>query len=73
VLAAALAATAVPCRATARGCPSDNVLGVLLIAVVLGAVILGVLAWIWFRWERGPFWRVVRLLSWIPRGRRPRR
>jgi hypothetical protein len=69
VLAVLHAATSVPCRATARGCPSNNMFGVLLIALFLGAVILGVLAWVWFRWERGPFWTVMRVLNRISRRR----
>jgi hypothetical protein len=62
----------IPCRAAAHGCSSDNVVGVVLILVLVGAAVLGALATVWFRWERGPFLRVMRLLSWMPRGRWPR-
>jgi hypothetical protein len=63
----------IPCRATAHGCSSDNLVGVLLIVLLIGAAVMGALALVWFHWERGPFWRVMRLLSWTPRGRTPRR
>jgi len=63
----ALAST--PCRATPHGCSSDNLIGVLLIAILVGAAVVGALAWVWFRWERGPFWTVMRLLNRTPRER----
>lgn len=62
-----------PCRATAHGCSSDNLVGVLLIALLIGAAVMGVLAWVWFGWERGPFWAVMRLLSRTRRERKGRR
>jgi hypothetical protein len=68
---AVLAST--PCRATTHGCSSDNLVGVLLIVLLIGAAGIGAMAWVWFRWERGPFWTVMRLLSRTPRERGPRR
>jgi hypothetical protein len=52
-----------PCRATEKGCAGDNVLGVIALALLAAGVVASVLAWIWFRWERGPFPTIMRLLS----------
>jgi hypothetical protein len=46
-------ASSTPCRATAAGCPQDNVIGVVLILGLVGFAVMGVLAWIWTRWGRG--------------------
>jgi hypothetical protein len=59
-------AVSAPCRATARGCPGENIVGTALIVFVVGAAVAGVLASVWFRWERGPFWVLMRLLNRTP-------
>jgi hypothetical protein len=58
-------ASSTPCRASERGCGGDDIAGVILLVLLGGGVILGVLSWIWFRWERGPFWLIMRLLGRI--------
>jgi hypothetical protein len=52
-----------PCRASEKGCGGGNVVGVILLVFLAAGAILGVLSWIWFRWERGPFMTIMRVLA----------
>jgi hypothetical protein len=54
------------CSASANGCPQDNILGVVLILGLVGFAVMGVFAWIWKRWGRGPFPFVMSLLGRFP-------
>jgi hypothetical protein len=56
-----------PCRLRETGCAGGNVIGVILLALLVAGVVVSVLAWIWFRWERGPFPTIMRLLSMLRR------
>jgi hypothetical protein len=52
-----------PCRASERGCSGSDILGVFVLVALAAGVIVCVLAWIWFRWERGPFPLLMSLLD----------
>jgi hypothetical protein len=36
---------------------------VILLVIVVCAAGTGLLSWIWFRWEKGPFWRVLEFFT----------
>jgi hypothetical protein len=63
--------TTIPCHARENGCGDGNVVGVIVLVILFCGAVTGLLAWVWFRWERGPFWRLMNLLSggWKRRGR----
>jgi hypothetical protein len=65
-----LFASATPCRATAAGCPHDNLIGVVLILGLVGFAVMGVLAWIWTRWGRGPFPMLMNIFGRFPTWRK---
>jgi hypothetical protein len=64
-----LASSDTPCQAQIHGCHQATWVQIAAVVVFVGGAVMAVLAWIWFRWERGPFWIVIRLLT----GERPRR
>ena len=53
-------------------CHGENLFGVLLIVFLAVAVAVGIMGWIWVRWERGPFWIVMRFLTITREKRKPR-
>jgi hypothetical protein len=61
-----LLASTTHCRATAKGCTADNVIGIVIVVLLFGALVVGVLSWIWFRWGRGPFPAIMNLLAVDP-------
>lgn len=65
-------ASSTSCRATAAGCPQDEVLGVVLILGMVGFAVMGVLAWIWTRWGRGPFPLLMGVMGRFPTWRKKR-
>ena len=54
---------ATPCRASAAGCPTDNVVGIIIFGAFVAAVILGVFSWISSRWGRGPLPWILRTMA----------
>lgn len=60
------------CSSSANGCPQDNVLGVILILGLVGFAVMGVLAWIWTRWGRGPFPMLMNVFDRFPTWRKRR-
>jgi hypothetical protein len=56
-------ASSIPCRASERGCGGSNVLGVILLVFLGLAAIVGILSWVWSRWERGPFPLIMRIFG----------
>jgi hypothetical protein len=65
-------ASSTPCRATAAGCPQDNVIGVILILGLVGFAVMGVLGWVWTRWGRGPFPILMNMFGRFPTWRKRR-
>ena len=65
-----LIGSSTPCRATAAGCPQDNILGVILIVGLAGFAVMGVLGWIWTRWSRGPFPTLMSIFGRFPAWRK---
>jgi hypothetical protein len=65
---------AASCESDGEGaCPGENLVVVALIVFLVFAFALGIMAWVWFRWERGPFWAVMRILTCTREKRGPRR
>jgi hypothetical protein len=58
----------VPCKAAEHGCAGEDLIGIVLVVILSAGAVMGVLAWISFRWQRGPLWLVMRLFG----GRRRR-
>jgi uncharacterized membrane protein YeiB len=60
---------ATQCRAAEAGCNNGDLLGLILLAILAFGFLLAISAWLWFRWERGPFGWIMRVLGWRPPGR----
>lgn len=65
-----IVSTSMDCRATAAGCPGDNVIGIVLIVLLAVAFFVGILSWVWARWDRGPFPIVMRIVGRTPMPRK---
>ena len=64
-MVALLLGSTTPCKASEHGCNNflENVGGTIAVVLVVVGLILVGFAWVWLRWNRGPFPWIMRVLG----------